>query len=463
MLNRFLIVNYEHSNFSVSQAVFDPHAQSHIVSLASSSTASGLPPNPTSTNGPIVKTTTKSRSHGIGTGAIAGIVIAIVIIATLCGAFFIFRRHKRHRSSKLNKDKSDVESYERKGISEGDEDSKHDFSEDLEAKKPKAATVTVSEVVGPMTPPAEVDSGYPFPQNEKEQPQSRTFELPGSPPNRSELSTPEPWARELPSPDPEAIRSELSTPDPIYNQPELPSPDPSHEMASSPGLSSLSSGQPSPPLDENRRSALRSPARLPFQRPISERMDSSESEAGWTRDGMPHRPFHRRYQSDESLSPSLPSRPLSSRTDSSESEGLGIRTNRADESEGSQPIVSPITTRRTLNGLDSSSDSDASAPSPQPTPNRRAINGLARPFYSSSNSRPAIRRSIHDVTSSRPYTIRTDSSDSEAWQTRLDSASTENPSDVSRFPSMRRERAWANRGSESLSEEEEEEVREERR
>ena len=471
----FLIVDYEQSNFSISQAAFDPSAPSHIVSLASNSTTGGSGPNSPAGNGTVVKTPQTSGSHGIGTGAIAGIAIAIVLIAAICSGFFIFRCLQRRKRDKLN-NHSIIEVEAPKVLPEDDEDSKHNYSQDLEVKKPIAATVTVNEAQGPMTPPSEVDGGYFFTGGEKQQIQSSTFELPGSPgspPNRSELSTPEPWQGELG--DPDVIRSELSTPDPCYNHPELPSPNSSHELGS-PSMSSVSSAQPSPPLYGDRRSALHSPAQLAFQRPLSERMDSSESEAGLTRDGMPRHSFHRRYQSNDSLNPSIQSRPHSSRVDSSDSEGW-IHSNRVDESSESEPIVSPVNNRRNLTHLDSSdseaaisapsdgshiprprpaavradSSSESEAPSPKPGPNRQ-IRGLATPFHSSSSYRPAIRRSL----AHRPFSFRSDSSDSDAWQTRLDSASTENPSDVSRFPSLRQSRGIDNgvpeESDESLSE-----------
>ena len=454
----------------MSQAVFDPNAQSHIVSIPSNSTTStgGPAAIPSSSNGPIVKTTTpNSSSHGIGIGAIAGIAIAIVLIASLFSGFFVYKCLKRRKDKKNVK--FEIQPPESKVLPEEDDDSKKDFKEADETKKPVVVTATVNEVPGVMTPPppSEIGGSYFFTGNEKGPIQSQTIELAGSPPNRSELSTPEP-THEL---DPEAIRSELSTPDPVYNFIELPSPNPSDELGS-PSLSSVSSGQPSPPLRDHRQSALQSPAYLQFQqRPLSDRMDSSESEAGWTRVGMPRRPFHRRYQSDESLNPSLQSRPLSSRMESSDSEQFA-RPDPVDESSESEPIVSPVAARRNLTHFDSSdsevaissqsssselprprpaairmdSNSESDGPSPQPTPpsstSNRQIRGLSTTFHASSSSRPAIRRSIHAVT--RPFTSRTDSTDSEAWQTRLDSASTESPSGTSRFPSLRHSRVAPN-------------------
>jgi len=468
-VDSFLIVDYEHSNFSISQAAFDPNAPSQIVSIisnASTAITGATNANPTSSNGPIVKTASGSGSHGIGTGAIAGIAIAIVLIASLCGAFFVFRSLKRRRNSK--KAKFEELEGEPKFIPDIDQDSKHDYSHDLETAKKPMAAATVTAVDSPMTPPlSEVDGGYFAAINGKERYSSNIIELPGSPGshlNRSEMGSPEP--PELESPEPEALRSELSTPEPRLAW-ELPSPDPSHEMPVSPGISSVSSSQPSPPLIDNRCSGLNSPQQLPIQRPTSDRFDSSESEAGWTRDGMPHRPFHRRYNSSESLQ----SRPSHSRMGSSDSDGF-IHSDRIDESTDSEAFItsaaevvfSPVLSRPGLVNLDSSEPeaavlspsqqiprrpvnarTDSSSDSEAPTPGRatfRHVVGLTRPFHSSASSRPAIRRSLHAVT--RPFSCRTDSSDSDAWQTRLDSASTENPSDVSRFPSVRHSRGASN-------------------
>lgn len=468
-IGSFLIVDYEHSNFSISQATFDPNAPSHIISLisnVSTATTGTTNANQISSNGPIVKTNTSSGSHGVGTGAIAGIAIAIVLIASLCGAFFTFRSLKRRRNSrKANLEELDGEP---KFIPDIDQDSKHDYSQYQETSKKPLAAATVTAVDSPMTPPlSEADGGYFGANNGEARFSNNIMELPGSPgspPNRSEMGSPEPT--ELESPEPEALRSELSTPEPRLAW-ELPSPDPSHEMPASPGISSVSSSQPSPPLIDNRRSGLHSHRGLPIQRPTSDRFDSSESEAGWTRDGMPRGPFYRKYDSSESLQ----SRPRHSRMGSSDSDGF-IQSDRIDESTDSEivitsaaeVVISPVLSRPGLVNLYSSESeprassasqhnprrplntrTDSSSESEAPTPGRatfRHVVGLTRPFHSSSSSRPALRRSIHAVT--RPFSHRTDSSDSDAWQTRLDSASTENPSDVSRFPSVRHSRGASN-------------------
>lgn len=481
----FLIVDYEHSNFSISQATFDPDVPSHIVPLASNAktaTTGGPNGNSASTDGEVVKTTAGGGSNGIGTGAIAGIAIAIILIGALCGALFFFRRRRNNK-------KIDSEKFGNEPKFIPNEDFKQDFSQDPEALKKPMADATVTAVDSPMTPPlSEADGGYFSAITKRGGVSSQFTELPGSPgsfPCRSEMGSPEP--PELESPDPQGLRSELSTPEPGPAW-ELPSSDPSHEMPVSPGISSISSGQ-TPPLIDNRRSGLNSPRQLPIQRPMSDRFDSSESEAGWTRDGMPHRPFHRRYDSSESLQ----SRPRNSRMDSSSSDNF-IHSDRIDESTDSEAVVSraseivisPVLSRPGLVNLDSS-DSEAtvssvstssqqiprrpiyprmdSSESEAPTPARaqfRHVVGLTRPFHSSSSSRPALRRSLHAAT--RPFSQRSISNDSDTWQTsRLESASTESPSDVSRFSSVRHSRGASNGMAESRDELLEEEDRERQR
>ena len=444
---RFLIVDYEQSNFSISQATFDASVPSHIVAISHASTTGTTTANPTSSNAAIVKTT-NNVSHGIGTGAIAGIAIAIVLIATLCGSFFILRSLRRKRwSQKMAMAAAD----EPKPMSDMDSDHKHDFSDEPEVKKNTTTTVTVAEV--PMTPPLSEADGTEFfaPFGEKQRPQSRIMELPAEPVDRSEM----------PSPSPEDLRSELSTPEPKWNYPELPSPDPSQELPS-PGLSPAGSGHASPNLEqrrspslENRRSALNSPEpHLPIQRPNSIRMDSSESEPGWTRDGMPTGPFHRRYQSDDSDTPSVSTRPRNSRMDSSDSSDAFIHSNRIDESSAESESPSSYTQQQTIPHVNtsesespfstpstSSSSSSSSSASRQRTIRtesksesenaipRRA--GVSSTFHSSSSSRPAPTTSHHSsrpgmrrLSAVRPATMmRRGTGDSDTWETRLESAS----------------------------------------
>ena len=484
-ISRYLIVDYDQSNFSISQAVFDPSTPSHIVAVLPTTASTAGPTNPSSSSSPIIKTTGNS-SHGIGTGAIAGIAIAIILIASLIGAWFLTKRiRKPQNAKKARKLAEETEGDERKDAQEMSRDyltKKDILSAGGPEAKPRAPIIEVKQVSLPMTPPSapmsEMEAemhGYFGDDCEKRQ---VPHEMPGSPVIRSELSSPELGAMsELPSPDPEALRSELSTPEPMYANSELPTPDPSHEL-SSPGLSPVSTPAP-PRLVDNRQSAHSSQLQLPNQRPMSDRYDSSESEAGLTRDGMPRTAFYRRYNSDDSELPSLRSfsRPTAQRMDSEDSDSVleFIHSNErhvetsaseaeiisaarqavvarpiminldssASESKGavsSLPTI-PSRTRAVQPTQSDSSEGEESSISSRPSATSRHVVGLPQNFYSSSVSRPAMRRSVarsppQSVAPHQTTSNRFDDSDSDAWQTRLDSPSTEAASDMSRFNSV---------------------------
>ena len=428
-------------------------------------TGTGTTSNPASTNLPVVKTTGNS-SHSLGTGAIAGIAIAFVLIAMLGGSYVVYRilrkRQEKKRLAKRAEPKSD------KPFGDDSLDMvKPVILEGPEVKNPMATTVTIDEVA--LTPPlSEADGEFFAPFGEK-QPLN---ELPAESPDRSEL------------PSPDELRSELSTPDPMYSNPELASQELRHELPSP----SLSSGHPSPNLGHS-RSTLTSPApHQTFCRPISERIDSSEPEAGFTRDGMLRRPsFHQRYNSEDSDVPSLQSRPRHSRLDSIDSTDSDfIRNNRLEESSESDPaqilarpqtnhidfsesdssISSPsasVDSRRpSAQRMDSGSESEASISQPSASPSSRR-GGSHSTFHSSSSSRPAIARRSFRHAITRPQTVRLNSSDSEGQQTSLDTSSAGGSMNVSSFSFLRHQRGDSNGVNETrdgLLNEEDEAVRE---
>ena len=367
----YMIANFEDSTFSISQATFDASVPSHIVPIAASTTGT----SPSSPSGTIIKSS-GNGSKGIGTGAIAGVAIAIALVGIIVAIVAYIYMRRRLRDRKLSEQTAHgAVTYD---PSEMDDTLQRDSSDEHSDPK-KATTVTSGPASGPMTPTiTEIDGNDMLSLSSHTQ----ATELPGShltALSRSELSTPEPWARtpELPS-DIQAIRSELSTPEPVFPDAELPTPDPSHELPS-PSLGVTIPSHPSPSLT----SALNSPT----QRPTSLRMDSTDSESGFTRDGMGK--IHRRYHSDES-------RPLPTRKASDDSS-----------------IESPVL------GYPSSSGSDVETPD------------LATP---ASASRPPFRRSVGP----RPRTQRLGSTDSETWETRLESPSEagENSIPGSRFGTL---------------------------
>ena len=91
-VDRYLIVNYEQSNFSVSQNSWVPNAPSQIISIPAKSNA---------TTSKITKITTPS--HKISTGAIIGIIVAVaaLILVAAIAVFYLFR-HRRKRRNPAN-------------------------------------------------------------------------------------------------------------------------------------------------------------------------------------------------------------------------------------------------------------------------------------------------------------------------------------------------------------------------
>lgn len=82
-----MIVDYERSNFSISQPVFSASATPNLVAINSTNTTSPL---------------TVVHQKGLPVGTIAGIIVAIVLAAiiTAVAAFFLLRRHKRTKAAK---------------------------------------------------------------------------------------------------------------------------------------------------------------------------------------------------------------------------------------------------------------------------------------------------------------------------------------------------------------------------
>ena len=96
--DRYLIVNYEQNNFSVSQNSWVPKAASQIIPIAAASNA---------TTSKITKIA--PPSHKITTGAIVGIIVAV--IALIIGAA-IAVHYIKHRSKRRNTDKAGTEGEE---------------------------------------------------------------------------------------------------------------------------------------------------------------------------------------------------------------------------------------------------------------------------------------------------------------------------------------------------------------
>lgn len=328
--------------------MFSKDTPSHIVAIAHVESQSAAPASPSSTVSstlpPISKITSQpSHSHSLATPAIAGIAIAIVIILSV-GALIVWLKFKRKRS---HKDVPELPTYPPgpSGKAELSDGTTHQPGPSNEKKVPR---ISVDEVRDEKMQ-AQIDhdeiqimdslgnySGHGVP-----------VEIGGSEPSRPELEGQIRVIHELQ--DGELMRSELSTPEPPWRA-EMPSPEMVSTEMPSPEIGGLIVGEPSPQLDSG-PSPLSSPDSLWSRnrsfsrRPNHGRVDSSDSEGGWTPHRMHSAPTHRpnapsRINSNESSDSQQPDwarngnpssassrqRPARARFDTSDSETIVPRT-----------------------------------------------------------------------------------------------------------------------------------------
>ena len=227
----FLTVNFDNSTFTVSQAVHDSNAPTHIVAMETANTTSPLGPSGTV---PITKTTPQKSGGGISSGAIAGIVVVIILVALAAvGGVWFYKIYSKNRRLKAEAELS----VEGPG---GEKDMQEDYSKDSPVEpeggpsdKP-IPTFTEGETHDHMSSPlseADGDNYFSAPGSDR-----KPAELPGSHPRPSELHTPPlSHTSELGSAaeHQRMLRSELTTPDPSYLNTELPGHEvPRHEMYS---------------------------------------------------------------------------------------------------------------------------------------------------------------------------------------------------------------------------------------
>ncbi|KAL8789039.1 MAG: hypothetical protein Q9195_007005 [Heterodermia aff. obscurata] len=302
----YLIVDYGAQNFSISQAtVSESPAQVVAISASNvteSSTSGTSSPSPTSTNTPAI-VNAPSHHSGFPVGAIAGIVVAVALIALAIGGWFL-RKNLKKRKQRGHAAELGADAPLPKGRHEVEGDPAAEGSNEKRAVETNDYPVHT----GMDSPPLEMGDdrvtfeGYYEPTKDHGAP----MELGTEPIPRSELSSPEPRSGRA-SPTLLQARSELSTPDPQCA-----------EMAS-PFYSTHS--HPSPPAEFP--SALSSPRSLQtrpsLRRSVHGRLHSTTSdESGFTtlplqgvqrsgsqnsafsKDGTPLRPAHIRKDSDDS-------------------------------------------------------------------------------------------------------------------------------------------------------------------
>ncbi|KAL8699736.1 MAG: hypothetical protein Q9201_005835 [Fulgogasparrea decipioides] len=226
----FIIVDYDHNKFSISQAQYTQGTPSHIV-LTTSTDGTNSTSNGTNSDNPTLVKTTSHASHGIGTGAIAGIVVAIVLLAVAAAGCYFWR----YRSKRSKRDEGIKGKHELAGDVEPEGGVHEHFSKrrpsnDSTRDTKKGASINVEQVA--QTPLAELAA--------HSHAESSTAATSLEQKETAELPSPDPYNRHELESGLAIIRSELSTPEPASELstadrslvPELTSGELAHEMPS---------------------------------------------------------------------------------------------------------------------------------------------------------------------------------------------------------------------------------------
>ncbi|KAL8646490.1 MAG: hypothetical protein Q9226_006829 [Calogaya cf. arnoldii] len=285
----FITVDYDHKSFSISQAQYTQGQPSRIVLTSAEEVKNGETTDSTSESPSLTKTSSQ-KSGGIGTGAIAGIAAAVVILALLAGAYCLWR-FKLKKSSKPKdntKGKAELEDNNNNNEPKGGvyevfnkRRSSHESSHDSK----QAAKVDVTPMA--QTPAAELEGAGPF----------------GGPSSRS-MSMEHNGRAELPSPDPFGLRPELESPGLVLRS-ELSTPEPPSELSTSDRnlVPELTSREMAHELtSQELPHELAASKRKSRIRPPSYREDSFDSDIISPHDSASIRPrLHERKGSDDTI------------------------------------------------------------------------------------------------------------------------------------------------------------------
>ncbi|KAL8822060.1 MAG: hypothetical protein Q9191_007197 [Dirinaria sp. TL-2023a] len=331
MQEAYLIVDYENKNFSISQTSFTD-APAHIVAIQpNNGTGSASTPGAGGAgggvgSGTITKTTNHSSSKSFPVGAIAGIVVAVILVAFVSG-FFTARWYKKKSRSAKRKQVDEREELEINFAYPRDkvevEDTGPHSSDDGTGDK-KHTKVSVNPVSAD-SPGIEIGSSDSYLSHYPGNYHGMPMELPGSPPPRSEAASPEP----------QYSRAEMSTPEPpselwsdgARSLNEMPSTDQRPTL--------IDTHSPSPELP----SALQSPV---FPRPKAGSRRSAQYRLSTA---SSERPTHDRQGSNDSISAYAPTNPSHLRNDLNDASVRPAITRKESNDSGltqDTALVSPI-------------------------------------------------------------------------------------------------------------------------
>lgn len=308
----------------MSQTRFD-NAPAHIIA-SQPSNGTAAPISAGNSGGSTFTQTTNNSSHGFPVGAIAGIVVAVILIAFVSGFFTAkhYRRtHKRKNSMIHNLEELPADPRYPHDKAEADGSSSLD---DIPDKKlPYVTTYSV-----PGSPGFELGGSTSY---------MPPMELPGSPPPGSPLPHSPP------------SRSEAPSPDPHFGLAEMPSLEPSaHELwATSEGMTSE---MPSPELRSTTlststlppdpHSALSSPSPISRRPSIGVRQSATDR---FSTSSSNSRPMHGRQDSNDSVSAYTPVHPSHLRQDSNDGDSLITLDRTVSQRSDSNPFISPVVQR----------------------------------------------------------------------------------------------------------------------
>ena len=185
-------MDYEKSNFSISQSLFLENSQPNIIAIPPINATIGNSTSPT-----ITKTTPSpdpdAKSHSLDTGAMAGIIITAVLLMVLTASaaiIFAIRRRRRRRQEDATEDIEPIKEVEVFQKAEMDGSSKDqdilEMYQEVEEKDSREVITFVAELEG--------SNGSVGPANK------RVFELDGGPIRAHELPDSNYEFKELPTP-----------------------------------------------------------------------------------------------------------------------------------------------------------------------------------------------------------------------------------------------------------------------
>lgn len=332
-LSRYLIVDYENNNFSMSQTRFDS-APAHIVA-SQPSNGTARPISAGNSGGSTFTQTTNNSSHGFPVGAIAGIVVAVILIAFVSGFFTAkhYRRTHKRKNSMINNAEELPAADPRYPHDTAEADGSSSLDDIPDKKLPYVTSYSV-----PGSPGFELGGSTSY---------MPRMELPGSPP---------PGSPPLHSP---PSRSGAPSPDNYFGLAEMPSREPSapelwstregmtSEMPS-PQLRSTILSSNTPPADHH--SALSSPSPISTRPSISVRQSAIDR---FSTSSSHSQPMHEPQDSNDSVSAYTPVHPSHLRQDSNDGDSLTTPDRRASQRSDSDPLVSPVVHRQSYHRMSS--------------------------------------------------------------------------------------------------------------